>query len=366
MSTPRLEINLDKIYHNAQVLVERLKARGISVTAVTKAFLGMPEITAILLQAGIRTLGDSRIENIEAMRNAGTKAPIMLIRSPMLSHVERVVSHADFSLNTEMDVIRKLSVAAQKMDRTHGIVLMVELGDLREGIMKDDLESVVAEVLSLPNIELTGIGTNLACRSGVSPDVNNMAELSGLAESIETSFGITLDIVSGGNSANLAWALSDAVPGRVNNLRIGEALLLGCEPLHRQAISGLYIDAFSLVAEVIESKTKPSQAWGTFAQSAFDLNPAINANQGHISQTVLAIGHQDTDPAGLKTPPGVEILGASSDHLIVDSGHCMPIGSEIRFQPNYSALVRAMTSPFVAKVICGANSRSERTTSYMN
>ncbi|MDH5182830.1 MAG: alanine/ornithine racemase family PLP-dependent enzyme [Gammaproteobacteria bacterium] len=366
MSAPRLEIDLNKIYHNAHTLVERLKAKGISISGVTKAFLGMPEITSTLLQAGIHTLGDSRIENIEAMRNAAVKAPIMLIRSPMLSNVERVVRHADISLNTEMDVILKLSAAAQRMDRSHGIVLMVELGDLREGIMKEDLESVVAELLSLPNIELKGIGTNLACRSGVSPDTNNMAELSGLADSIETTFGITLDIVSGGNSANLTWALSDADPGRVNHLRLGEALLLGCEPLHRQAISGLYTDAFTLVAEVIESKTKPSQAWGTFAQSAFDLNPTIKANQGHISQTVLAIGHQDTDPAGLKPPSGVEILGASSDHLIVDSGHNMPIGSEIRFQPNYSALVRAMTSPFVAKVPYGENTPSDNTTSYAN
>lgn len=359
MSAPRLEIDLNKIYHNAHTLVERLKSKGISVTGVTKAFLGMPEITSTLLQAGIFSLGDSRIENIEAMRNAAVTTQMMLIRSPMLSQVDRVVTYADMSLNTEMDVIRKISIAAQKTGRTHGVVLMVELGDLREGIMKADLEKIVAEVLCLPNIELKGIGTNLACRSGVSPDANNMAELSKLADSIEATFGISLDIVSGGNSSNLQWALSDADPGRVNHLRIGEAILLGCEPLHRQAIDGLNTDAFSLVAEVIESKIKPSQAWGTFAQSAFDANPAINSNQGCISQTVLAIGHQDTDPAGLTAPSGVEILGASSDHLIVDSGDCMPIGTEIRFQPNYSALVRALTSPFIAKVICGVNSPLE-------
>jgi predicted amino acid racemase len=64
MPAPRLEIDLGKIYHNACTLVERLASRGISVTGVTKATLGSPEIAATLLQAGVGALGDSRIENL--------------------------------------------------------------------------------------------------------------------------------------------------------------------------------------------------------------------------------------------------------------------------------------------------------------
>jgi predicted amino acid racemase len=252
MTAPRLEIDLDKVYHNARTLVDRLAGHGISVTGVTKAVLGSPEIAGALLQAGVTALGDSRIENIEALRLAGVSAPMSLIRSPMLSQVERVVTHTEMSFNTELDVIKKLSSAAQKGGRTHGVVLMVELGDLREGIMPGDLEDTVRQTLHLPNIVLKGIGTNLACRSGVSPDVRNMAELSALADSIEATFDLKLDIVSGGNSGNLEWALSGADTGRIDNLRLGESLLLGCEPLNRQAIKGLYNDAFTLNGEVIE------------------------------------------------------------------------------------------------------------------
>ena len=351
MSAPRLEIDLDKLYHNAHTLAERLDAKGISITGVTKAFLGRPEIANTLLRAGIHILGDSRIENIESMRHAGIDAPMMLIRSPMLSQIEQVVAYADMSLNTELDVIRQLSVAAQQANKTHGVVLMVELGDLREGIMKDNVEHVVRETLKLPNIKLKGIGTNLACRSGVTPDRNNMAELSALADSIETTFGITFEIISGGNSANINWIFSDVETGRINNLRLGEALLLGCEPSQRQEIEGLYTDVFTLVAEVIESKIKPAQAWGELAQSAFSETPSISLKQGTINQSILALGHQDTDPDGLKTPPGSAILGASSDHLVIETTQCLQIGSELHFQPNYSALVRAMTSPFVSKVL---------------
>ena len=351
MTAPRLEINLDKIYHNARTLVELLAKRGISVTGVTKATLGSPEIAGAWLRAGVNAIGDSRIENVEAMRHASVPASMTLIRSPMLSQVDRVVRHADVSFNTELDVINKLSSAAKKQGRTHGIVLMVELGDLREGIMPGDLEKTVRETLGFPNIALKGIGTNLACQNGVSPDDKNMAELSALADSIEATGGPVLDIVSGGNSGNLPWALSAADTGRINDLRLGESLLLGCEPLHRQPIDGLHTDAITLIAEVIESKVKPSQPWGEIAQTAFGDKP-LARDRGDISQAILAIGRQDTDPTGLYSSLGIDILGASSDHLIADSGrHHLSVGTEVTFQLSYSALVRAMTSPFVAKVM---------------
>ena len=352
MNAPRLVIDLDKIYHNARALVECLAERDILATGVTKATLGSPEIAATMLRAGVNGLGDSRIENIEAMRLANITATMMLIRSPMLSQVAQVVAHADVSFNTEIAVIRQLSLAAQMVGKEHGVVLMVELGDLREGIMPDDLVSIVRETLSCPNIVLKGIGTNLACLSGVSPNAANMMALSALAESIEEDFDITLEIVSGGNSANLQWALSGVDIGRINNLRLGEAILLGREPLHRQALDGLYTDAFTLTAEVIESKRKPSQPSGVVGQTAFGNQPSPVIDRGTIAQEILAIGQQDIDPDGLKPPCGIKIQGASSDHLILDSSdHAHSVGSELDFQLNYSSLVRAMTSPFVTKVV---------------
>jgi len=351
MSAPRLEIDLDKIHHNASILVDRLAFQGISVTGVMKSSLGSPEIARVLLSAGVSMLGDSRIENIERMRCAGIEEPMLLLRSPMMSQVETVVSCADISLNSELVVIRKLSSAAKAIGKIHGVILMVELGDLREGIMPADLEGAVREILTLPSIILKGIGANLACHSGVSPDERNMNELSALANSIETTFGLTLDIVSGGNSANLDWAFSGEGMGRINNLRLGESIMLGCEPLHRKPIEKLYTDAFSLVAEVIESKVKPSLPWGTIAQTAFGLKSA-STDRGDIAQAILALGHQDVDPGGLQGPPGTVVIGASSDHLIIDSGaDRLMVGAELRFQLNYSALVRLMTSPFVSKVL---------------
>jgi len=376
MTAPRLEIDLDKIHHNARTLVDRLGPHGISVTGVTKAALGAPEIAAALVRGGVKVLGDSRIANIRTMRKAGITVPMMLVRSPMLSQVKEVVAQADLSVNTELDVVSEISRAALAARRTHGVVLMVELGDLREGIMPGDLEPFVHAMLDFPGVALKGIGTNLACRSGVVPDARNMAELSTLADSIDATFGQRLrrqlgsaagsglEIVSGGNSANLQWALSGGDTGRINDLRLGEAILLGCDPLHRQPIDGLHTDTFTLIAEVIETKVKPSKPWGEFGQTAFGEVSNLATDQlsdpvterDRTTQTILALGRQDIDPEGLLPPAGIEILGASSDHLVVDSG-CggLSVGAEIRFQLNYSALVRAMTSPFVAQVMKAAS-----------
>jgi len=349
MSAPRLEIDLRKIHHNARTLVERLDKRGISVTGITKATLGSSEIATTLLEAGVKRLGDSRIENIEAMRPALGAAEMTLIRSPMLSQAKRVVMSADVSCNTEIEVIKKLSLEAQKAGLTHGVILMVELGDLREGIMPEDVTDTARETLNLPNIVFKGIGTNLACRSGVSPDSRNMTMLSELADSVEAALGLSIDIVSGGNSANLEWALSGAEIGRINDLRLGEAILLGCETLHRQPIDGLHTDAITLCAEVIEAKVKPTKPSGTIAQTAFGEAPPVT-DRGLVTQAILAVGQQDIDPSGLRAPTGINVLGASSDHLILESDELkLAVGTEVTFQLNYSALVRAMTSPFIGK-----------------
>ena len=348
-SAPRLEIDLEKIEQNARRLVERLRPRGISVTGVSKATLGCLEVANAMLRAGVSDLGDARIENIEAMRQSRIGSRMCLIRSPMLSQARRVVSSADVSFNTETVVLKQLSLEAQKQHRTHGIILMVELGDLREGLMPDDLLGAAELTLSLPNLTLEGLGTNLACRSGAAPDKSNMAELSRLAALVEATFDITLGTVSGGNSANLQWAFGSRTPGRVSNLRLGESILLGREALERKAIDGLHTDAIKLVAEVIEAKDKPTLPTGKLNQNAFGLRPVM-VDRGTISQAILAVGIQDIDPAGLDAGQDIEIIGCSSDHLIVSSPlKHLRVGDEVAFDLDYSALLRAMTSPFVTK-----------------
>lgn len=356
MNSPRIEVRLDLVEENARALVQRLAIRGITVTGVTKATLGSPEIAGAFLRGGVAALGESRIENVERLRNAGQSAPITMIRSPLISQANRVVASCETSLVTELDTIAALSAAATNQGLVHGITLMVELGDLREGILPTDLAPIAKVALSLPGLKIVGVGTNLACQSGVIPNADNMAELSTIADELERALDIRLDTVSGGNSANLGWALGIGEPGRINNLRLGESILLGRDPLTREPIAGLHLDAFTICAEVIESKVKPSVPWGATGQTAFGV-PVSQLDRGITARVLVALGRQDTDPAGLTVEAGFALLGASSDHIVLDAGTDGPsIGSDVCFHPNYSALLGAMTSPFVGKLFQGADS----------
>ena len=350
MSVPRIEIELDKLIHNARKLTALYGSKGIHVTAVTKGVCGSLRIANALLNSGIRSFGDSRIANIQKMREGGIDAQFILIRSPLPSEVERVVEFADVSLNTEISVIRLLNDQATKRGKTHRVILMIELGDLREGILPSDLEPVVKETLGMQGVKLEGVGTNLACFGGVRPTEANMRELSSIADNIQREYGINLKVISGGNSANYQWFVSTPDVGLINHLRIGEAILLGCDTLTRKLIPNLYTDIFTLVAEVIELKTKPAQPYGEIAQDAFGRIPVFEG-KGYMKRAILALGEQDIDVLAIKPRKEADILGASSDHLILDARDSgLEVGVEVRFDVNYGALLRAMTSPYVEKV----------------
>ena len=180
-----------------------------------------------------------------------------------------MVEFVDVSFNTEISVIRLLARQASKRSKIQRIILMIEMGDLREGILPSDVETMVAEVMGLRDVKLIGLGTNLTCFGGVRPTEAKLRELSVIAGDLQQQYGITFEIVSGGDSANHQWFVSTPDVGHVNHLRIGEAILLGCDTLTRERILGLYMDAFTLITEVVELKTKPSTPYGEIAQDAF-------------------------------------------------------------------------------------------------
>ncbi len=351
MSTPRLEIDLNKITHNATMLKELYGSKGIDVIGVTKAICGEPVIADALLQAGINILADSRIDNIIKMRNSGIDARFMLLRTPCLSQSQGVVKFADISLNSELIVIQKLAHFAIQSQTTHQIILMVELGDLREGLMPKDLDRTIQQVLKLEGIELVGLGTNLACFGGIKPDNEKMEMLSSIAIDVEKKFDLLLEFISGGNSANYNWFMSATNIGKINNLRLGESIYLGCETLDREPIAGLVTDAFTLVAEVIESKTKPSLPYGKTGQDAFGNTPVFQ-DQGSMRRAILGIGLQDIPVSGLTPRMDIDILGASSDHMIINTKNIkLQVGDELTFNLNYGALLAAMTSSYVYKEV---------------
>ena len=345
---PRIEISLSKIRDNARILSALYGQSGISVMGVSKAILGEPAIIEAMIQGGVKFIADSRLENISRMKAAGLSARFVLLRTP-LSQAESIVKVVDISLNSEIETLKKLSYYAKMHNKIHRVILMVELGDLREGILPCDLSQFVRAVLALTHVSIVGIGCNLACYGGVKPDDRNMQGLSEQVDSLEKEFQIHLDIISGGNSANYEWYKSSHNIGRINNIRLGESILLGRETVNRQAIPGLHTQAFKLFAEVIESKQKPSLPFGEICQDAFGHVPHFQ-DRGMHQRAILALGRQDVLVSGLTSISGLEILGSSSDHTIVDDkNHDLQVGDAVGFDLDYGSLLAAMTSPFIKK-----------------
>ena len=346
MSTPRIEVDLNKIRDNTRTVVERLKTRGISVTGVTKAVCGLPAVAQAMLDGGAVGLADARIANVRKLRAAGLTCPITLIRTPMLSQVDQVVQSCEVSYNTEIVAIAALAAAAIRRGRVHGIILMVEMGDQREGILPENLGAIAQQVVQMPGVALKGIGANFACLSGIAPTAATMSDLCDLANETEGRCGPFIETVSGGNSSNLPLVLSDPSISRINDLRVGEAILQGVDPVSGDRLKGLHTDAFTLIAEVIETESKPVPSPDCLVDAALIRRLRLVSIGDDATRVILAIGHQDTDISGLSLPLGCTLIGATSDHLVISAHQKRPqVGSEMRVRMNYSALMQAMAAP---------------------
>ncbi len=356
MTYPRINIYPKRIEENARAITGLARSQGIGIYSVTKATCANIAVAEAMLAGGVEGLADSRLLNLKKLRSHfGADLSLLLLRLPMLSEADCVVRTADLSLNSEMITIKALSKAAAKQGKKHGIVLMVDLGDLREGLWPDKIVATGQKIDQLPGVYLHGLGTNLTCYGGILPTTENLQKLIDLATELENRLGRKLAWISGGNSSSLHLIDRGQVPAGINNLRIGETMLLGNDTALSSPFPGTRDDAFIFQAELIEIQEKPSVPIGLVGRDAFGRIPARPEDKGMRLRGILAAGEQDIYPGGLvPIEAGVEIIGASSDHLLVDLTECrqeLKIGTPLSFTVAYGSLLRAMTSPFVSKIV---------------
>lgn len=344
---PRLEINLAHLKHNVVKVVEKCGDMGIQVAGVIKGATGLPEVAKAFDEGGAAFIASSRLEQLEDAKNAGIQKPLMLIRIPMLSEVEDVIRLTDISLNSELVVLEALDAEAKRQSKVHQVILMADMGDLREGYWdKEEMADVAVYVENeLTNLKLIGIGTNVGCYGSIAPTVEKLKELVAVVEHIEERLGRRLEYISGGATSSLMRVWDGNMPERINLLRVGEGILLArdLDVFYGYDMSELYQDIFRLKAEVIEVKVKPSHPVGTIAIDAFGHTPTY-VDRGMRKRALLAIGKVDyADPAELLSlEKGIEILGASSDHTIVDiedTEKDYQVGDIMEFDICYATLV---------------------------
>ncbi len=347
-----VKIDLQKITENARTITNLCAARGITVIGATKGCCGMPEVARAILTGGVGGLADSRLSNLRRMKEAGIKAHTLLLRSPALSETTEAVELADVSLNSELEIIASLAQKARALGKLHQIVLMVDVGGRREGLLPEDVESAVQNIEGLEGIRLIGLGSQIGCLSGARPSLENTRLLVQLASQVEKTIGRELAVISGGSSIHLRMVEQNRLPARINQLRIGEGILLDSDPADGRPLAGTSQDAFTLTAEVIEVKWKPTRLKRERGHSAPE-ERLVSEDPALRCQAILPVGTQDVRIEGLAPrTPGATIIGASSDHLVLDAtARPVKVGDQLVFDLRYPALMTTMASPYVRKEI---------------
>ena len=348
---PRIVIDRDKLRNNCTQIVKHCEARGIAVAGVIKGAGGLPEIARLYRSCGAAQLATSRLEQMELWRREGIPGPYMLLRVPGLSELPEVARLADYSLQSDATTLDALNSVCAEQGVTHRVIVMADLGDLREGFWdKTEMVEVCCHVeQGLDHLHLAGVGVNLGCYGAVKPTPENMGQLVDIARAVEARIGRRLEIVSGGATSSYTLVHWGTMPQGINHLRIGEFALLGgiygCYP------DFLRRDVFTLRMEVVECKPKPSYPVGELTVDAFGKTREYT-DRGIRRRALCAAGRVDYgDPFDL-TPrlAGVEVLGASSDHTILDvEDAAVPVrlGDVLDFGVSYGSLVYLTNTPEV-------------------
>lgn len=354
-----ITLHTEKLKANYKQLDTDFRERNIDWAVVTKVLCGTNRYLEFVLSLEPSQICDSRVSNLRKVKRLSPHTETVYIKPPARRSIKGVVEVADISMNSSLETIRLIDEEARRQGKVHKVIIMIEMGELREGVMRDDLIDFYESVFMLANIEVIGLGTNLTCLYGVLPNQDKLIQLCLYTQLIEARFNRPLEYVSGGTSVTIPLMHQGLLPKGINHFRVGESLFLGLNPYDGHSIPGLHTDVFTLYAEIIELIEKPSVPDGDLGQNvegeSCDFNPNLIGKKSH--RALLDIGLLDVETSHLMPlDPAIRLAGASSDILVADLGtnneHYV-VGQLIPFRLNYMGLLRILSSYYVEKRLVG-------------
>ena len=352
-----LTLNQHKLKHNFEALRRLFNSHDISWGVVSKLLCGNPTYLEELLALGAREILDSRVSNLKMVKQLCPEAQTVYIKPPAMRAIPDIIRYVDVSFNTELETIQALSQEACRQDKIHKIIIMIEMGDLREGVMRDDVVDFYAQVFELPNIQVIGLGTNLNCLSGVMPNEDKLIQLGLYKRIIELTYDVSIPWVSAGTTVTIPLLQQGGVPKNVNHFRIGEALFFGQDLVANTTLEGFYDDIIMLNAEVIEVAEKPMTPSGELGMTPQGKQLSIEQS-GQIEtahRVILDVGYLDINPDYLVAlDEDISILHASSDMIVLDVGSNatgIKVGDVVPFRLKYMGALHLMNSPYIDKLL---------------
>lgn len=360
-----LIIQPNKIKENIRFLSAFFESKKIEWSLVTKVFSGdktfLQKILTDDVIAKINSVGDSRLSSLKNLRAVRPDLKTIYIKPPAQVYAKEVIKYADISLNTSLPTIKALNEAAKEANTIHKIIVMIELGELREGIKRADILNFYEKVFNLKHIEVIGIGSNLGCMYGIEPTYDKLMQLCLYKELISAKFNRDLKLISGGSSITLPLLQKGDIPKEINHFRIGETAFFGISPLDNERYHELHTDTFDFFANIIELEEKNIVPDGIISDANVGLTADYKTNTTNETsyKAILDFGLLDVDKNNLETfDKEISFVGVTSDMLVIDIGNNKDqqgktkykVGDKIRFKPNYMAVARLLNSKFIDKI----------------
>lgn len=356
-----ITLDSQKLKSNFDYLNSFFKSHDIEWSVVTKILCGNKEYLNALLEMGISQYCDSRISNLKAIKALESSAQTIYIKPPAKGVIKDVIKYADISMNTDFRTIEMLSEEAQSQGVMHKIIIMIDLGELREGVMREDFVAFYERVFRMPNIQIIGLGTNLSCLYGILPNSDKLIQLSLYKQLVEAKFDVTIPFISGGSSVTIPLVTQGLLPKGINHFRVGETLFMGTDVYNNSRFEHMENNIFRLFAEIIEVYEKPLVPTGEAGTNLEGESIAFDESQygkttirAIIDIGLLDIGMKHLDPVDTD----IKYAGATSDMVVLDLGENPKnynVGDLVEFTLDYMGIVRIMNSRYVEKKIVNKN-----------
>lgn len=352
-----ITLNVNKLKENFNFLNKLFKKNDIQWSIVSKLLSGNRAYLKEVLNLGIKQICDSRVSNLKIIKEINPKIETIYIKPPAKLSIPDVVKYADISMNTGMETIQMLSEEAVLQNKTHKIIIMIELGELREGVMGEDFIEFYEKVFKMPNIEVVGLGANLSCLYGVLPNQDKLIQLSLYEQLIEAKFNKQIPYVSGGSSVTIPLIFQSLLPKGINHFRVGETLFLGTDVYNNTTLERMNHDVFRLYSEIIELIEKPVVPTGEMGTNveghSYDFDEAMIGKTTH--RAIIDIGLLDVEENHIEPiDKTLSFVGASSDMLVIDLGdneNNYKVGDILEFTMDYMGALRVINSKYIEKRI---------------
>ncbi|OKL41627.1 alanine racemase [Pontibacter flavimaris] len=352
-----LKLYQNKLQHNYQHLDGVFREHGIDWGIVTKLLCGHELFLKEVLALGVKEVHDSRVTNLKVLKRMAPGVQTVYIKPAPKQSIPDIIQYADVSFQTELEIIRLLSEEAVRQRKLHKIIIMIEMGDLREGVMGEELVDFYESVFELPGITVIGLGANFNCLHGVMPTQDKLIQLCLYKQIIEAKFNREIQWVSGGTSVTIPLLFNHLLPKGVNHFRIGEALFFGLNLFTNETFVGMHDDVFELVTEIIELTEKPMIPSGVLAENpsgeSFEVDESLYGKTSH--RAILDVGLLDINPKFLiPKEENISVIGASSDMLIVELGENaqnFKVGDVLRFNLRYMGALSVLNSRYIEKEV---------------